>query len=363
MRLRIKVFFALFALCFWGFTAVARASILEGDWDLSGQLVMESRIYQKPSSLTGTSSFSIPWMTLDAQFVSRDGGELYLQFVGVSPAPTGTNEFQLRQASFFLPEVLGDQTDLRAGLLASELSQRLRFYWPLNRLANELDFALQRWSYQPFSDYGFEIFGNFGSSGSWGFQMTNGEGQGKQEQGPQKDLEAWVAGEWGSEDSLLAYLLVRRGGYENIPVPQAMKERLALGVWSQKTLGWSGGLDLFLTSDPVDAINGKVAESIDLTDLGGKRVRGQGVSTLIRYSWKDAKERLWQFFVKSDLLQPVLEDRDRDIVGQNFGLLFSPRVNVQWAFYHSQTLPGPRHNLNTKEQQSWRLALNVDLND
>lgn len=359
MRLRIKVFFALSL----GMFSSVQASMLEGDWDLSGQMVMESRIYQKPSSLTGTSSFSIPWMTLDAQFVSRDGGELYLQFLGVSPAPAGQNEFQLRQASFYLPEVLGESVDLRAGLLASELSQRLRPYWPLSNVSRELDFSMQRWGYQAFSDYGFEIFGDFAGSASWGFQMTNGEGQGNPEQGPQKDLQVWLAGEWGSDSSVLTYLLARRGAYENIPVPKAMKERLALGVWMQRSVGWSGGIDVFVASDPVDAINGKVAESIDLTDLGGQRVKGRGASTLLRYSWNDSRERLWQAFVKADWLQPVAEDREREIMSQNFGITFSPRINVQWLLYHSQTWTGSLHNLNTKEQQSWRLALNVDLND
>lgn len=362
MGLRIKVFFFLF----FGTHSLALASVLEGDWDLSGQMVMESRIYQKPSSLTGASSFSIPWMTLDARFVSRDGGELFLQFLGVSPAPVGQNEFQLRQASFFLPQVLGESVDLRAGLLASELSQRLRSYWPVSNVANELDFSLQRWGYQAFSDYGFELFGNLGGDATtlvWGFQMTNGEGRGKPEQGPQKDLQAWIAAEWGSDSAVLAYLMVRRGAYENIPVPQAMKERYVLGVWAQQNRGWSGGLDLFVTSDPVDAINGQVAESVDLTVMGGQRVKGRGVSTLVRYIWSDQQDRLWQIFAKSDLLEPVMEDKDRQVMSQNFGLMFSPRVNVQWVFYHSQTWTGALHNLNTKEQQSWRLALNVDLND
>ncbi len=359
MNLRIKVFL----LFTFGIQYFVKASVLEGGWDLSGQVVMESRVYQKPSSLSGTSAFQIPWLTLDARFVSRDGGELFLEVLGISPAPAGTSEFQLRQASFFLPEVLGESVDLRAGLLASELSQRMKAYWPIHRLSNELDFSLQRWNYQAFSDYGFEVFGFFGSFGSWGFQATNGEGRGTAEKGPQKDLQVWIAAEWGEERTYLVYLQGRRGAYENIPAAQASKERVLLGFWSQMPEGWSAGLDMFATWDPVDAINGLVAESIDLTDLGGKRVHGRGASLAFRYAVFDGHEKLWQVFFKSDWLKPVFADSARDVRSHNFGLLYSPRVNVQWALYNSQTATEPGHNLNNKEQQSWRLALNVDLND
>lgn len=359
MSLRIKIFF-IFAMIL---SVKGRAAVLEGSWDLSGQVVMESRIYQKPSSLNGTSLFQIPWMTLEAHFVSRDSGELFLEFLGISPPPTGTNEFQLRQASFFLPGILGEQVDLRAGLLSSELSQKLKGYWPYNRLSNELDFALQRWNYQPFSDYGFEVFANGASGFSWGFQATNGEGRGMPEKGPQKDLQVWIAAEGGQERNYLIFFQARHGAYENIPAPQATKDRVLLGVWTQKSEGWNAGLEAFMTWDPVDAINGLVAEQIDLTDLGGQRVRGQGASFNFRYAFLDSRSNLWQAFVKSDVLRPVAEDRERDLQGLNFGLLFSPRSNIQWALYNSQVATGIRHNINTKEQQSWRLALNVDLND
>lgn len=361
MFFRIKVFFLL--LFPVGMPSFSRASVLEGSWDLSGQVVMESRVYQKPSSMNGTSLFQIPWMTLDARFVSRDGGELFLEFLGISPPPVGQNDFVLRQASFYYPAVLGDSVDLRAGLLASELSQRLKNYWPIYRLSNDLDFALQKYNYQPYSDYGFELFGSFSQNWTWGLQVTNGEGRGVPEKGPQKDLQIFLAGEWGEERSFLVYLQGRRGGYENIPLEQAAKERLALGLWTQNPTGISAGLEGYMTKDPADAVNGIIAEQIDLTALGGQVIQGKGASVHLRYAWEDAQERIWQFFVKSDYLRPVAGDSERDVQGNNFGILYSPRVNVQWALYSSHVFTGQLHNVNTKEQQSWRLALNVDLND
>lgn len=341
----------------------AWTSVLEGEWDFSGQMVFEGRVYQKPSSQSGTSQFSIPWMTLQSRYASRDGGELFLEFLGITPVTAPAQEFSLRQGSFFLPQILGEFTHLRAGLLASELSQKQIPFWPSYYLSRELGFSLERWGYQAFSDYGFEIFGSLSENWDWGLQLTNGEGRGQPEKGPNKDLQLWASRQWGEAQVHLVYVSVRRGGYENIPSPVSPKERALVGYLLSSPEGLSGGLEIFAVSDPVDAINGQVAESIDLTDLGGQRVNGQGATVLLRYGFVNSAGRPWSLFLKSSHLQPVTTDRNRDVQDLNFGASYSPRESAALVLYHSQISTGSLHNTISKEQQSWRLALNVDLND
>lgn len=336
---------------------------LESSWDFEGQAIFDFRLEQKPSANNGLSTFSLPWLSLSAVREFEDKSELALEVFGATPV-TNSIEIQFRRIALTVAEAVGSSTDLELGLIENGFFEIQSKYWPLRRLSSEMRFPLQRWGYLPDTDYGFQLRTLLGDKWTLGFQATNGEGRGQAETGPRKDFSLWMTTEWsGSDDrAWLISLLGVRGAHESVASELASKDRASLAIWSTRFEGWSASLAYDWAADPADAINGKVAEQVNLTSKGGERVQAQGYTGHLRYDWRSPDGKHWSIWTGSERWEPVKGEGDRAIQSSHLGLTYTPRPLLTWAIYNTQTSFANNHSTAPRDQQSWRLSVDFRFN-
>lgn len=358
----IKVFFVKFGI-FVGLLMLAGPVLADEEpstWDFDGQLIFDLRYLQKPSANSGMSTFAVPWMSLSAVKEFDDESQLTIEGYGATPT-NGTTEVHFRRVSFRVPEAVGVSTDLEVGLIENGLFDIQSQFWPLRRLATEMQFPLQRWGYLPDTDYGLQFHTLLGDNWTIGLQATNGEGLGQSEAGQRKDLALWMAVEWSGADdrNWLFSLLGVHGSYENIDASLAAKDRASVGLWTSRFEGWSANVEYDWAADPADAINGIVAEGVDLTTHGGERVQAQGYSGHLRYDWRTPEGKKWSVFTRTDHWEPIKGEGDKAITSSQLGLSYSPRPLLTWAIYNTQTAFADNHSTPARDQQSWRASVDL----
>lgn len=329
-------------------------------WEVQGEAIMDLRLHQKPSSLVGAGTFQLPWINLSFSREFSDGPEFTVEVMSTTPS-TGTTDINLRQVAVLIPEVLGRSTDLQVGLIGNALFASEQRFYSYRRLANEFGFQLQRYGYLPDTDYGFQLETSLSESWSLGLQATNGEGRGKSETGPRKDFALWLAREWRFETgrSWLLTLFGSRGGYETVPPEDSIKDRAQISLWTTREEGLSLGAEYNWAMDSVDAINKVVADQVDLTVLGGQRVTAVGYVGYFRYQWLNLPGPAFSIFYRGERWEPVKGNTDYAIQSSQLGLGYRSRANVQWQIYNTLTNYGLTHSLTARDNQSWRISLDL----
>lgn len=373
MHCRIKSFFASALLLTFG-GHYCCAELAEGEdgvaheeasfegaslWTVTGRLTFDYRIPQKPSGQAGISVFQLPWMSLQVDGFLDESSRLIGEVIAESPS-AAASIVRLRQLSYQLHEDV-DWPILEVGLFPSAFYRRLDHFWPWRRLASEFDHPFQRWTYLADSDYGLGVFKE-NPQWSWGFQVTNGEGVNQSETGPHKEFSLWAIREWGSvhEREWLLGMQVIRGGYENVGT-NAFKDRATVSLWMQEPAGLSAHLEYNYASDTVDAINGAVANQVDLTPYSGQRMAAIGYGGHLSFAWLEGFNRTWGLFIRGDRWEPVKGAGSRAIDSSHFGLTLQTRRQATWAFYNTQTTFAHEHSKAARDQQSWRFALDLRL--
>lgn len=326
-----------------------------------GHIGVEGLLYLKPSGVAGTSQFQIPHagVELSTEFANGVTGDIEVSFQ--SPVTTG-NEFNIERASLTSDWGPDCAYRFRAGLFEPAWLQGAEEFWSFDRYSKDLKWAFERWGYTSAADYGFEVFSR-GPSGGFGLAVVNGEGIRRSEQGPQKDFHLWAAWDLRSETRRTEFLVtIIRGGYENIPTAAAAKERYSLAIRTAAEVGVFAGLEALQTRDPVDAINLKVAQDVDLTDLGGQRVSGQMGSMVLGYRFEPRDEKQWQAFARRDVVQPVAGEAERAVTSTQLGLVYSPAEGVNWLIHSSSLEFGKKHSNTTRDENTWRVSYHVGWN-
>ncbi|PWU17351.1 MAG: hypothetical protein C5B49_09045 [Bdellovibrio sp.] len=358
-------------------------------WKFEGEVVADLRYDQKPSGVNGNTQFEIPFLGLRLQKDFTEKSSFWVELDGATPtqgtvatsgsatggsaaggSAAGEGATNGNATEIFLNEVtyrtaISPTGDLQLGLLISDVFTRQENYSPLRRLFAEMDYPFVTQSYLPESDYGFRIQGTIFESWSTGFSVTNGQGRGQVGQGTFKDIGTWFIGEWktAAERQWMFMITYLQGGYQNIDLIQAVKQRASMSLWTQGKRGVGGvgaHVEYLVADDPADAISGKVAQGVDLTDLLGQRVHAQGFSGHLNYDWT-GPEGEWSAFIRSDRWEPVRGDGGRAISSSSFGLALQPQSGPQWILSNAATSFGPHHSVLARDQQSWRLSVYLKL--
>lgn len=328
--------------------------------DFRGHLGAESLLYIKPSGVAGQSQFQVPHAGLESHIEFAGGEAADFEVSYRSPVAAGV-EFNVERASLTTSFGLGSRVQFRAGLFEPEWLRLADRFWPWERYSRDLDWASQRWGFGAAADYGFEIFRR---EDSWGFGagVVNGEGLRQVEQGPQKDFFVWLSKDWGSPEDRLSQILFQavRGGYENLPVGEAHKERYALTLRTRAANGLVFSCEGLLAGDPVDAVSLKIADQADLTDLGGERLSSRMLSTVLGYRFAHDRGYGWEFFMRSDDVELLKSDRQRGLVSSQIGFVYSSGPGIEWLLQMSNIDYGDRHSITARDEQTWRASFHVN---
>ncbi len=329
-------------------------------WEIEGEFVFDLRLHQKPSSLSGVGAFQAPWLSLAFTRDFEDETELIIEALTATPS-SGTTEINFRQVAVKVPNVIGRSTDLAVGLISNGFFSLQQKFWPNRRTAAEFAFPLHRYGYTPDTDYGFELQTFLSDTWTMGLQFSNGEGRGKPETGLRKDFSFWLAREWSSIDgrSWLLGLYGVRGGYEAIAIDSNNKDRSQISVASTQSEGFSGGAEYSWAWDPADALNGVAADQVNLTTFAGTRVAGIGYAGYLSYDWKSGAGTAWSIFSRADRWEPIKGDGNYAIASSQLGVGYKPRDTILWMLYNSLTSYGQLHSLAARDQQSWRITVDL----
>jgi hypothetical protein len=332
---------------FW--VSLAQAEV---DFEASGYLVSEARWIQKPSGQSGQNSFSIPAAGLALNFEDERWGEIF--FKGVTQSTNaGRARIQDLRASLALSSESFWRFEVGILQLEAEAARAVSDF--ARKSIPEDQYSLVRWGYLPESDVGFRfVREDFDSLIS--LSVVNGEGEAFSETGSNKDLHIFARKTW---DSVALEILLARGAFENVSAEESHHELAAVGLSYSGNSDWRAALQFFAGSDPADGVNGKVAEKINLTALGGQRLRSRGSRFEAAYLLNPE----WQIAYRNDTLLTSENERGYDFQSQRLGLLFSPRKAWKWAADWVQTGAADLQAASLagviKDNQSWRFSFEL----
>lgn len=329
-------------------------------WDFKGVFRTEFEVYQKPSGLAGNSEFHIPYASVEGLGEVLPSVKIDFEISYNSPiTPTDEPVKVQRFAAIYRPAG-AHNVDFSFGLIEPAFSALMKEDWAYDNLTPGLFWPGARWGYWFASDYGLQM-SQWEENISWGLGVVNGEGPLRRSQRAQKEAFIWADWKFASNFERQNHLLIHasRGAYDNVPTTDASKDRLVISLWTRARLGFSMGAELWSLRDPADSITLKAAGGVDLTTFGGERVKGQLLSSHGSYRFGQIDAEQYEFFYRSDRVDPVLGHSELRVTADNFGFLYSPQPGVDWVFLFSDVDYGDGHSRAARDQQLWRLSFNV----
>lgn len=257
------------------------------NFELAGQLQILTSLNTLPTSKQGQSAFSIPSLRFEAlKSLSRDI-DFNMQIEGAEHRDSTHKEFQwnLKQAYLSYQMNEGEQ-DLIYGLIPNWFYTSGKELWPFQVWSTKSQLGPQRFGLIPESDLGLlwtHALG--GDKEEWGIQLSNGEGQKEDENGPQKELALFTRQEVGPLVDVLAYASYAK--YGNVTAEFDQKVRFILDVLYEKERIKSN-LILFYASTPADVIRSqKLLDEVDVLAKSGSLLSSYGAQWALQYHWAE----------------------------------------------------------------------------
>lgn len=355
----VRYYRILFLLVFCDL-ALAQTNVwFEGDLRFQGQY------HFAPSSVQDKSEFVNPGMELAAHI---DAMEDVMANVRGQVGPTrqstssGSYNADLTEASIQFLQLSSSQDQLQMGLLINPWVEVSESSWDGRFICPQCQVLTERFGYVSRSDAGVRYEKNW-DQGFWSLSAMNGEGAKKEEEGAGKDYQflfhylPWEAGGQNHRAFSFSYI---RGKYENLDPARSTRERLLMMYQHLQKWGWSTAIESFWGRDPVDAINLKVADQVNLSDHGGDWAQSVAWSWLLKYSFvfRNESHRVETFF-RHDELNPLTSDGGRWLRQELLGFCFYPRQSLQFSIAWSQVNYGSSHSSAVGDLQN--LSLTTDL--
>lgn len=354
-----NILFVIFVGMLFGRSVFAQTNVwFEGDLRFQGQY------HFAPSSVQDKSEFVNPGMELAAHVDAME--DVVANFRGqMGPARQssgGSYVIDFTEASIQLLQLSSAQDQVQVGLLINPWIEVSESSWDGRFFCSQCQVLTERYSYVARTDAGVR-YEKMWDRGFWSLSAMNGEGSKKDEEGAGKDYQYLIHYlPWGTETQShralsLSYI---RGKYENLDPSMSTRERVMLMYQHLQKWGWSTAVESFWGKDPVDAIQLKVADQVNLSDHGGEWAPSFAWSWLLKYSFLFRNEtRPVEAFFRHDELNPMTSTGGRWLRQELLGFCFYPRQALQFSVAWSQVNYGSSHSSAVGDSQA--LSLTTDL--
>lgn len=325
------------------------------EMDISGELDVTASVWSLPTGERGNSSFNIPSLFLDVEAPLEAGNLLSVRLEGVERSSLTTQRFDVgvREAYLDVVSVFQGMKALRLGLIP-QVWQEAQYQDYSYRFLGATAWAMtEKWKYLSYSDLGVSFMSQF-ALGEWAVSLVNGEGAQGEEEGPHKEASLFVRFMgWSSWGLSLGYV---RGNYETYGADVALKERAQALLTYRSEGNWSMGLEYLHVQDPADALRDlNMVEGIDVTDLSGKAVRGQGASLHAVLHSGPKSEVLLRY----DYLRPVVGEEKKDLQTAILALGYQVSEDIRAGLSVDHTRYGENFAPGARERSKLEFAAQV----
>jgi hypothetical protein len=312
---------------------------------------------EKPSSLKDQSAYRVPLGILGLQLGFEEGMKAITELsYGRTRDTTGRAQLQVEKLYVQVDGLISENGVMQFGQLPNpwvglmERESPMAFY-----LGASYQPIVIHWNELNRADSGFAFVQNWSAS-QLEISITNGEGPGQDEKGPRKELQIFYQTQLFDAAKLdqrwlLAFGAIE-GGYENIEASISQKERLLVFIKYEVLHKSWGSLELISSKDPVDGVNLKVADQVDLTDLGGLVTRGSG-GALELGSWLSEKSAVQ---LRCESFNPAQGVDGRGLSSEMLGFHFFPRQHLQFSLAWVQVQYGQNHSASVRDSEEVALG-------
>ena len=291
-----------------------------------------------------------PYFSYEAKPSSRKGftefdlAESYLQLNVSGSEETSVHfklDFSIREEHLIYGSIRPknlEKWEMQIGQITNRMASLINLYWDHKYINADAIHLGERFSYVEKVDQGIAFLYQQNDWTGIQFSFRNGEVENsKNEQdGPGKDAEIMLY--WRSEDqSKIAAVSHVVGKYENIDASKNVKDSSSIWLAVRDPHKGLVSLSFLKTQNSVDGANQKIADLMDLTELGGKVISGQGASLSFNIygAWLHSTLEKSEFLFQQSFLQPVSEWKDRTFTGTMIGWNYKLRPQLHWILMYS----------------------------
>ena len=358
----------LFLFCFLPSLALAEVDQLSepwastnswseiNDWSWFSRLRAQGNVHfeQKPSSKNGQTDAD--WGSLEMDQVLTNDHEPLEVGIGTQFGPDRDKNSQ--QPLFQWNELRFTWTHkprVSFGILIDPVIAFDEANWGEASVGLEFRSGAERWGVLPRSDAGLQ-WSQETEWGRWFLQITNGEGWPNPELGARKDYElVWQDQFTRPNLTWETQVFFRYGGYDQIDERNNVKQRLGGQLALHTTGHWEAGLLYVQLQDPVDAVDGKLGEGVDLARYGGDTNQAALSEGWFHYRWGETG-RSWKFLTRSSFLQAHLGDSGKEIHSLVMGVGKVVGSGMQIDLLFQQVNFAASYSNKAEDRQSWFLA-------
>ncbi|MGZ3774753.1 MAG: hypothetical protein ACXVCY_04745 [Pseudobdellovibrionaceae bacterium] len=326
------------------------------DVDISAELDATASAWNLPTGQRGDSAFNIPSLFLKFEAPLKDNNTLVLNFEGSEEKFYSSERFsvQMREAYLNVLSVFNEGHSLRFGLVPHPWIEAQYELWSYRFLGRDAWTETEKWKYLNYSDLGFSYMSEMPQDmGEWALTVTNGEGVAAKENGSHKDISLFAKFYfWGSYNFSFNY---NRGSYEDYGENLGLKERLQ-GMVTYEAEDWTVGLEYLATQDPADGVTAlKMVDNLDVTDLVGQAIHGQGGSLFTIVNTGPKAELMFRY----DYLNAVTSKPGRDVQTFIASLGYQLSDDIKAALSVDYTRYGANFALGYRDRSKIELAAQV----
>ena len=228
--------------------------------------------------------------------------------------------------------------EMQIGQITNRMAPLISLYWDHDYISTESSHLSERFSYVEKVDQGIAFLYHHDDDMGVQFSFRNGELENtKNEQdGPGKDAEVMLY--WKSQDqSLTAAFSHTVGKYENIDARNNVKNSSHLWFGLKDYEKGFLSLSFLKTQNSVDGAHQKIADLIDLTDLGGEVISGQAANVSIKIygQWLHSTLEKSELLLQQSFLQPVSDWKERTLTGTMIGWNYQIRPQLHGVLLYS----------------------------
>jgi hypothetical protein len=166
--------------------------------------------------------------------------------------------------------------------------------------------------------------------------VVNGEGAEQAETGFHKDFQLFYQNREFNNFQFSLFAL--DGTHEKVESGMAAKERQAIALQYSK-YGFRIYTEFLWSRDPVDAVNRKVVDQVELTDLGGQMVNGFSSNLELEYQLGPKAIGFYRY----EFVDPARGVEARGLESNVLGFHYFPRQSLQFSIAWLQVVYGKFH--------------------
>jgi hypothetical protein len=316
------------------------SSFALSDIEISGEADMAAQVYTLPTGNRGDSQFVMPAFLLNLDVPLKESNLLVVSLEGGEEQDKNTKRFvvETREAYLDLVSLFKQLKVLRFGLIPQPWQEAQYEDWEYRFLGRAGYVMTEKYKYMNYSDMGMSFMAELPRDlGEWAFTLMNGEGRSQEEVGPHKDFSVFVRLQGAAWGLSMNYL---RGSYDEFEEDLGLKERIQALLLYKHEDTWMVGLEYLNTRDPADVIDSlKMADAVDVTDLKGQSVQGQGASLYTQISTGPKAEIMF----RCDYLLPVAKETEKSLTSYIAAFSYQLTEDVRTAFSYDYTAYGKNY--------------------